>query len=195
MKGLCGQAARGGVAIRLNRRSEAVRTTPAGRRSFIVAVAVILGAALLPASGLAAVGGITIPPPPLLQPPTFTPPSVPSLGEVVVFAAGVDLNPVDGGERGGITIARADGTGLRKVTNFETRGYELSKIHGINFPDDHPSFSPDGMRIVFASNRADEEITHRLCGDRRSTAGMHPFGGRRRGPRTSVEVGFGGLHR
>jgi dipeptidyl aminopeptidase/acylaminoacyl peptidase len=125
------------------------------RRLSLRAAALLFGVGVLPASGMAAVTGVTIPPPPLLQPPTFTPPPVASLGEVVVFAAGVDLNPVDGGERGGITIARADGTGLRKVTNFETRGYELSKIHGINFPDDHPSFSPDGTRIVFASNRAD----------------------------------------
>lgn len=68
---------------------------------------------------------------------------------------GTECSP--GGERGGITIARADGTGLRKVTTFEISGYELSEIHGIDFPDDHPPLSPDGMHIVFASNRADPD--------------------------------------
>lgn len=68
---------------------------------------------------------------------------------------GTEYSP--GGERGGITIARADGTGLRKVTSLETSGYELSEIHGIDFPDDHPPLSPDGMHIVFASNRADPD--------------------------------------
>lgn len=43
------------------------------------------------------------------------------------------------------------------MTTLEARGYELSEIHGIDFPDDHPSLSPDGMRTVFASNRADPD--------------------------------------
>lgn len=43
------------------------------------------------------------------------------------------------------------------MTTFEARGYELSEIHGIDFPDDHPPLSPDGMHIVFASNRADPD--------------------------------------
>jgi hypothetical protein len=78
--------------------------------------------------------------------------------EVVVFTAGLDINPFDGGERGGITIVRADGTGLRKITNFTTRAFNFSRVHGLNLSDDHPAFSPDGTRIVFTSERTGNDF-------------------------------------
>jgi WD40-like Beta Propeller Repeat len=73
--------------------------------------------------------------------------------QVVVFAGGLDLGPLDGGERGGIAIVRPDGTGLRKITNFTTTGLTFNRVHGLNMPDDHPALAPDGRRIAFASKR------------------------------------------
>ncbi len=56
-------------------------------------------------------------------------------------------------DRGGIFVMRADGTRKRQLTSFVQCGWELEP-HGLNLPDDHPAFSPDGRRIVFTSKRA-----------------------------------------
>jgi hypothetical protein len=127
-------------------------------------------------AALAAVGGLVVAAGPVHAqvPPVVEPvlpdlqPILPTLGpspltcianrEVVVFTAGLDINPFDGGERGGITIARADGTDLRKITNFTTRAFNFSRVHGLNLSDDHPAFSPDGTRIVFTSERTGNDF-------------------------------------
>ena len=127
-------------------------------------------AALAAVAALAvAVGPAHAQVPPVVQPvlPDLQP-ILPSLGpsplacianrEVVVFTAGLDINPFDGGERGGITVARADGTDLRKITNFTTRAFNFSRVHGLNLSDDHPAFSPDGTRIVFTSERTGNDF-------------------------------------
>lgn len=72
--------------------------------------------------------------------------------EVIAYAVGLDVS-LTGAERGGIHIVRLDGSGLRQITFASTRNFNWEP-HGLNLPDDHPSFSPDGRRIVFASNRA-----------------------------------------
>lgn len=76
-------------------------------------------------------------------------------GKIIAWAGGYDINPI-GGLRGGIYVARISGSERRKITTFTylNRDFEL---HGLNLPDDHPSFSPDSRRIVFASNRANKD--------------------------------------
>jgi hypothetical protein len=101
-------------------------------------------------------GPVPIQPLPAIEPPDF--PTCIANREVVVFTAGLDINPFDGGERGGITIARADGTDLRKITNFTTRAFNFSRVHGLNLSDDHPAFSPDGTLIVFTSERTGNDF-------------------------------------
>jgi Tol biopolymer transport system component len=49
---------------------------------------------------------------------------------------------------------RPDGSGLRQLTSFQTLNYDFEP-HGLNLPDDHHAFSPDGTKIVFTSNRQD----------------------------------------
>jgi Tol biopolymer transport system component len=71
---------------------------------------------------------------------------------IVMWASGYDVNPIDG-KRGGIWISRFDGTGRRQITQF-TDHHRDFEPHGLNLPDDHPSFSPDYRHIVFTSNRA-----------------------------------------
>jgi len=71
---------------------------------------------------------------------------------IVTWASGYDINPV-GGFRGGIYIATLSGDGRRKITSFQHHNRDFAP-HGLNLPDDHPSFSPDNRRIVFTSNRA-----------------------------------------
>lgn len=75
----------------------------------------------------------------------------PASGELIVFAAAVDLD-LDGAELGGIHIMRPDGSGVRKITSFQTVLFNWEQ-HGFNLPDDHPDVSPDGRRVVFTSNR------------------------------------------
>src|SRR3954447_25348323 len=57
-----------------------------------------------------------------------------------------------GGSRGGIFVSRPDGSDMRQITTSQTNNYEFSG-DGINLPDDHPSFSPDGTHIVFTTSR------------------------------------------
>lgn len=81
------------------------------------------------------------PPPPSSSPPT-----------IVGWSSGYDVDP-SGGLRGGLMISRVSGTGQRMITRYRYANREFEP-HGLNLPDDHPSFSPDARRIVFASNRA-----------------------------------------
>jgi len=78
-----------------------------------------------------------------------------SPGKIVAWAGGYDINPI-GGLRGGIYVARISGTQRRKITTFTYLNRDFG-LHGLNLPDDHPSFSPDSRRIVFASNRANKD--------------------------------------
>ena len=89
-----------------------------------------------------------------INPPqnTGTAGNVPKL---VVWTGGYDVNPL-GGMRGGIYLARIDGTGRRKITTFSNPKRDFEE-HGLNLPDDHPSFSPDNRKLVFTSNRFDED--------------------------------------
>src|SRR5215218_3909634 len=73
--------------------------------------------------------------------------------KLVAWTSAYDINPFNG-SKGGIFVSRADGSGQRRLTEFENGNKEFTP-HGLNAPDDHPSFSHDGRRIVFASNRAD----------------------------------------
>ncbi|MEZ4709705.1 MAG: FG-GAP-like repeat-containing protein [Caldilineaceae bacterium] len=70
----------------------------------------------------------------------------------IVFASGIDLD-FDGGQRGGIFIMQPNGSGLRQLTHFQTSNFDFAQ-HGLNLPDDHPAVTPDGKKIVFASDRA-----------------------------------------
>src|SRR4051794_12055406 len=73
-----------------------------------------------------------------------------SNGFLIVFTAAIDL--VGSNERGGIYVMRPDGSGLRQLTSFTTDHFNYSG-DGLNLPDDHASFSPDGKKIVFTSAR------------------------------------------
>lgn len=75
---------------------------------------------------------------------------------LVLWTSGYDLNPLNGRNRSGIFIARVDGTQRRKLVSFERVSRDFEP-HGLNLPDDHPSFSPDYRKIVFTSNRADKD--------------------------------------
>lgn len=73
-------------------------------------------------------------------------------GYLLAFSAALKVS-TDGIDLGGIYVMRPDGTGLRQITTFQTVSYSFEP-HGLNLPDDHPTFSPDGTKIVFTSNRA-----------------------------------------
>lgn len=77
-------------------------------------------------------------------------------GHLVAFTAALRVD-LDGAELGGIHVVRPDGSGLRQITQFHTVGLNWEQ-HGFNLPDDHPDVSPDGRRIVFASNRAGQAL-------------------------------------
>lgn len=98
----------------------------------------------------------------LCSPPTTTPPPSPPdapppavAPKLVAWTSAVDISPF-GGFRGGIFVARTDGSDRRQITRYENGNSELAP-HGLNEPDDHPSFSSDGKQIVFTSNRADRK--------------------------------------
>lgn len=72
---------------------------------------------------------------------------------VIAWASGYDINPLNA-DRLGIYIARTDGTQRRKLTSFSSSlQRDFSRLHGLNLPEDHPSFSPNNRQIVFTSNR------------------------------------------
>lgn len=71
---------------------------------------------------------------------------------LIAFTSAVDIDFLDI-ERGGIFIMRPDGSGVRQLTSFQTLNYDFAP-HGLNLPDDHPAFSPDGTKIAFASERS-----------------------------------------
>jgi hypothetical protein len=81
-------------------------------------------------------------------------------GQVIVFTVGLDFPEVGnlGEERGGIYTVRANGTGLRQLTSFQTNGFSFGG-DGLILSDDHPSFSPTGSHIVFTSNRDAENLS------------------------------------
>jgi Tol biopolymer transport system component/Ca2+-binding RTX toxin-like protein len=70
---------------------------------------------------------------------------------LLTWAAGLVVGDL-GGERGGIFVARPDGTDRRQITVSQTNNFQYSG-DGLNLPDDHPSFSPDGTKIVFTTSR------------------------------------------
>src|SRR5436190_103875 len=74
---------------------------------------------------------------------------------LIAFSSGINLVNTGGGDdqRGGIFVMKADGSDMRQITTFSTRNFEFSG-DGLNLPDDHPFFSPDGKKIVFTSSRA-----------------------------------------
>lgn len=72
-------------------------------------------------------------------------------GDLIAWAAGLVVGDF-GGSRGGIFVSRPDGSDMRQITTSQTNNFEFSG-HGLNLPDDHPSFSPDGKRIVFTTSR------------------------------------------
>jgi Tol biopolymer transport system component len=74
---------------------------------------------------------------------------------VILWTSGYDLNPLNGNQSG-IWISRVDGTQRRRLVSFSNLNRDFEP-HGLNLPDDHPSFSPDNRRIVFTSNRADRD--------------------------------------
>lgn len=75
--------------------------------------------------------------------------------KLVAWTSAYDINPFNG-SRGGIFLELADGSGQRRLNEFENGNKDFTP-HGLNAPDDHPSFSHDGKRIVFTSNRANRD--------------------------------------
>lgn len=74
--------------------------------------------------------------------------------DLLTFAGGLVVGDF-GGSRGGIFVCRPDGSDMRQITTSITNNYEFSG-DGLNMPDDHPSFSPDGRQIVFTTSRYQE---------------------------------------
>src|SRR5262245_11678763 len=72
--------------------------------------------------------------------------------KLLAWTSGVDVNPFNG-QRGGIWVARIDGSNRRQLTVFQNANRDWEP-HGLNFPDDHPSFFPDNRKLVFTSNRS-----------------------------------------
>ena len=87
------------------------------------------------------------------QPSEPPPPGPPT---IVAWAGGFDVNFFDGSLRGGIFVAKASGEARRKIVTFDHLNRDRGE-HGFNFPDDHPSFSPSNLKIVFTSNRVDKD--------------------------------------
>lgn len=77
-------------------------------------------------------------------------------GQLIAYTAALRVKvSLAGGlnvDRGGIFVTCSNGTGTRQLTEFDTLKFDF-ELHGINLPDDHPSFSPDGSKIAFTSNR------------------------------------------
>lgn len=70
---------------------------------------------------------------------------------LLTWATGLILGDFSG-SRGGIFVSRPDGTDMRQITVSQTNNFQFSG-DGLNLPDDHPSFSPDGKQIVFTTSR------------------------------------------
>src|SRR5689334_11882979 len=59
--------------------------------------------------------------------------------KLVAWTSAYDINPFNG-SRGGIFVSRLDGSGQRRLTEFANGNKDFTP-HGLNAPDDHPSFS------------------------------------------------------
>src|SRR3712207_5264786 len=113
----------------------------------------LLRAAVCLAACLAALGAVTVRPPAA---------RAQSNGEIIAFTVGLDFfggalgSLIGSEERGGIFVMRPDGTGLRQLTSFRSFNF---MYHGdvFHLPDDHPTVSPDGRRILFSSSRLDDD--------------------------------------
>jgi Tol biopolymer transport system component len=75
--------------------------------------------------------------------------------KLVAWTSAYDINPFNG-SKGGIFVSFSDGSAQRRLTEFANGNKEFTP-HGLNAPDDHPSFSHDGRQIVFTSNRANRD--------------------------------------
>jgi WD40-like Beta Propeller Repeat len=138
-----------------------------GRFTTLTAVALVCAAAVALPSGAHAACSVPLPGDPAADDsscgPLNTNPGAGSGGRVnagapppvILWASGYDVNPLDG-KRGGIWISAFDGSGRRQLTQFTDHNRDFQP-HGLNLPDDHPSFSPDFRRIVFTSNRANPD--------------------------------------
>lgn len=83
---------------------------------------------------------------------------------LIVFT--VALRPtglLPGQHAAGIFAMRPDGSGVRQLTTFDTLGF-IYQNHALTLPDDHPSLSPDGRRIVFNSNRDSRGVIGAIFG-------------------------------